>query len=149
MAKSLDKRFERYEQLLTNLLGSIDDWTAEELDQFLAEAGVDGDQLQRRLYNSVNEIAGSHRVANRNVPAHVADFLRQMRPVDLPTSDPEVAQSVARAWVQRLLGGRGPLLAEPQVAHAFRNRQGELAPEDRVLLERLEAKVQQRRKKDK
>ncbi len=147
MSKALDKRFERYEQLLSDLIGPIEEWTTEELEQFLTEAGIDSESTQRRLYGRVDEIAGACRVENRNVPEHIADFLRQMRPADLPTSDPVVAQSVARAWITKLLG-RGPILGVPQVAHAFRNREGDIDPEDQALLDRLEEKLKERRKQE-
>jgi hypothetical protein len=147
MSKALDKRFERYERLLSELIGPIEEWTTEELERFLADAGIDSEGTQRLLYSRVDEIAGRYRLENKNVPEHVADFLRQMRPADLQTSDPVVAQSVARAWITKVLG-RGPILGVPQVAHAFRNRQGEIDPEDQALLEGLEAKLKKRRKQE-
>src|SRR5215203_4551365 len=134
MSKALDKRFERYERLLSELIGPIEEWTTEELERFLADAGIDIEGTQRLLYSRVDEIAGRYRLENKNVPEHVADFLRQMRPADLPTSDPVVAQSVARAWIAKVLG-QGPILGVPQIAHAFRNCQGEIDPEDQALLE--------------
>jgi hypothetical protein len=39
-------------------------------------------------------------------------------------------------------------LGVPQVAHAFRNRQGEIDPGDQALLDGLEAKLKKRRKQE-
>ena len=68
MSKALDKRFERYERLLSELIGPIEEWTTEELERFLADAGIDIEGTQRLLYSRVDEIAGRYRLENKNVP---------------------------------------------------------------------------------
>jgi hypothetical protein len=147
MSKSTDKRFEELNKLLDDLLGPVEDWPDREVDQFLADAGVDTDAASRSLYERVNEIAGTYRAQNQDVPEPITEFLRQMRPADLPARDPEVAKSAARKWVVNLRRPR-PRFTAPQVAYAFRNKKEQLASKDRAILDGLEAKLKSRKRSD-
>ena len=147
MSKSTDKRFEAVNKMLDDLLGPVEDWSDREVDQFLAEAGVDVDASSRSLYDRVSEIAGTYRAKNQNIPQPIADFLRQMRPADLPTSDPEMAKSAARKWIADLRRPK-PQFSAPQVAYAFRNKKEQLASKDQAILEGLEAKLKSRKRSD-
>jgi hypothetical protein len=147
MSNSLDKRFEEFNKLFDDLLGPVEGWSGPEVDQFLADAGVDVDASSRALYDRVNDIAGAYRAKNQNVPDPVAEFLRQTRPVDLPTCDPDIAKSAARKWIASLRRPRPPSMA-PQVAYAFRNKKDQLGSKDRAVLEGLEAKLKKRKRSD-
>jgi len=70
-----------------------------------------------------------------------------MRPADLPTSDPEMAKSVARKWIADLRRPK-PQFGAPQVAYAFRNKKEQLASKDQAILEGLEAKLKSRKRSD-
>lgn len=148
MSKSADKRFEEVNKLLEDLLGPVENWSDREVDQFLADAGVDTAAASRSLYERVSEIAGSYRAKNQDIPIPIVECLRQMRPPDLPTSDPEVAKSAARKWIANLRRPK-PQFATPQVAYAFRNKKAGLASKDQAILESLEAKLKSRKSSDK
>jgi hypothetical protein len=147
MSKSSDKRFEEFNKLFDDLLAPVEEWSDSEVDQFLADAGTDIDAANHALFERVSEIAGTYRAKNQDVPSPVVELLRQLRPIDLPTSDPEVAKNAARKWIKSLRRPKtsfGPL----QVAHAFRNKKGELGSKDRAFLENMEAKLRDRKRDD-
>ena len=147
MSKSMDKRFDEFNNLFDDLLGPVEGWSGAEVDQSLADAGIDIGAADRALYDRVSEIAGAYRERNQNVPDQIAEFLRQMRPVDLPTSDPEVAKNAARKWIASLRKPK-PSSVTPQVAFAFRNKKEQLGSKDRAVLESLEAKLKNRKLSD-
>ena len=147
MSKSTDRRFENFNKLFDDLLGSVEGWSGPEVDQFLVDAGVDIDAASRALYERVSEIAGAYHAKNQNVPDQVAEFLRQMRPVELPTSDPEIAKSAARKWIAGLRRPKTSFVA-PQVAYSFRNKKAHLGSKDRAVLEGLEAKLKNRKRSE-
>lgn len=68
-------------------------------------------------------------------PAHVQDFLVQLRPSDLPSADPGTIATAARKVIDKLLNR--PLSSQPEVAFAYRDKKGELSEKDAALLERL------------
>lgn len=147
MSKSTDKRFEQVSKLIDNLLGPVEEWPQREVDQYLADAGVDMDSASRTLYDRVSEIAGTYRGRNENVPGPIAELLQQMRPVDLPTRDPEASKRAARNWIANLRRAK-PQTSAPQIAYAFRNKKDQLNAKDQAILEGLEAKLKSRLRSD-
>ena len=147
MSKSSDKRFEKFSKLIDDLLGPVEEWPQREVDQYLADAGVDMDSATRTLYERVSEIAGTYRGRNENVPGPVSELLQQMRPVDLPTSDPEASKRAARNWIANLRRPK-PQISAPQIAYAFRNKKERLTAKDRAVLEDLEARLKGRTRSD-
>jgi hypothetical protein len=147
MSKSKDKRFEEFNKLFDDLLAPIEEWSGQEVDQFIADAGIDIDAASNALFERVSEIAGTYRAKNQDVPDPVTELLRQLRPVDLPTSDPDVAKSAARKWIASLRRPKS-LFVPLQVAHAFQKKKGELGSKDRSVLENMEAKLRDRKRHD-
>lgn len=147
MSKSNDGRFDAVNRMFEELLGPIEDWSKSDVDQFLADAGVDLDAASRSLFTRVSEIAARYREKNQAVPQPIANLLRQFRPVDLATSDPEVAKSAARKWIANLRRPK-PQFGAPQLAYAFRNKRAELTPKDQEILDSLEAKLKSRKRSD-
>lgn len=147
MSKSSDKQFAAFSEDLEGLVGPVEDWSGEELNQFLVDAGVDMQTATRKLYDRVGEIAGSYNAKNQNVPVPVANLLRQMRPIDAPLRDPAEAKGRARKWIAHLRGARQQVGA-PQVAHAFRNRREQLTAGDQEILRQIEAKLLRARQSD-
>ena len=147
MSKSADERYKTIQQLLDRLLGPVDEWSRTDLDRAVADAGIDVDETDRKAFERVSEIAASYRQGNRDVPRPVAEFLRQMRPTDLPAHDAPTAKASAQRWIARL---RRPSAASapPQVAYAFRNKKDQLDSKDRAVLEGLEAKLRSRMRDD-
>jgi 3'-phosphoadenosine 5'-phosphosulfate sulfotransferase (PAPS reductase)/FAD synthetase len=147
MSKSKDKRFEEFNKLFDDLLAPIEEWSGQEVDQFIADAGIDIDAASNALFERVSEIAGTYRAKNQDVPDPVTELLRQLRPVDLPTSDPDVAKSAARKWIASLRRPKS-LFVPLQVAHAFQKKKVELGSKDRSVLENMEAKLRDRKRHD-
>jgi hypothetical protein len=145
MSKAEDKRFEAFNKIFEELLGSVDDWADRDVNQFLADAGVDMNDAERVLYARVSDIAGTYNARNQNIPQPIAEFLKQMRPIDLPTRDPEVARNAARKWVASLRRPT-PSIAAPEVVYAFRNKKEGLGAKDRDVLQRLEDKLKTRKR---
>jgi len=144
MPKSEDKWHEETNKLFDDLLGPVESWSVAEVDQFLADVGVDVDAASRAIFERVSDIAAMYRQKNQDVPSPVGELLKQMRPADLPTADPEVAKRSARKWIADLRRPK-PRLAAPQVAFAFRNRKEQLGSKDQAILEGLEAKLRNRK----
>ena len=145
MSKSTDKRHQEFDKLFDELLGPLEAWSSAELDSVLADAGVDVEASDRVMFERVSEIAASYRERNRDVPGPVAEFLRQMRPAELPTHDSETAKTSARKWIAKLRRPT-PMLGAPQVAYAFRNKKDQLTPRDRAVLDALETRLRNRQR---
>lgn len=147
MSKTTDRQFERLNKLLDDLLAPVESWSAQEVDQFLVDSGVDLDAANRALYERVSEVAGTYRIKNQDIPSPVVALLSQLRPLDLPTSDPEVAKKAARSWIEKVRRPRSSFLS-PEVTYAFRNQKNELVAKDRAVLERMEATLLNRKPGD-
>lgn len=76
MPKSEDKRHEETNKLFDDLLGPLESWSALEVDQFLADAGVDVDAASKALFERVSDIAATYRRKNQDVPAPVGELLK-------------------------------------------------------------------------
>ena len=148
MSKSEDKRFEAFNKTFDDLIGAVEDWPERDLNQFLADAGMDMDDAERVLYERVSKIAGTYNARNENIPTPIAEFMRQMRPISLPTKDPDVARNAARRYVARFRRPK-PSFTTSEVAYAFRNKKDELGAKDRAVLEELETKLKNRQRPDK
>lgn len=147
MSKSRDDHFEEFNKLFDDLLGPVEDWSGSEVEQFLADSGVDIDASNRVLYERVSEIAGRYRDKNHDIPDPVAELLRQLRPLDLPTNDPVVATRSARKWIASLRRPKSSLVPL-QVGHSFKNKKGELGAKDRAVLDEMEAKLRDRKRRE-
>jgi hypothetical protein len=147
MSKSTDKRFEEINKLFDDLLGAVEDWQSQDIDQFLADAGVDIAAANQKLYERVSEIAGTYRARNENVPEPIVEFLGQMRPIDRLPQDSQAAKSAARKWIATRLRPK-PQLNVPQVVYSFRNKKDHLSIKDQAFLEVLEARLKNRRQGD-
>jgi hypothetical protein len=147
MSQSNDKRFDEFNKLVDDLLTPVEDWPSTDVEQFLADAGTDMEAVNRDLYDRVDEIAGSYRAKNHNVPDPIAGLLRQLRPIDRPTSDPDLVKNAARNWIVNLRRPKSSF-ASVQLAHAFQNKMGALGSKDRAVLESMEAKLRDRKRRD-
>jgi hypothetical protein len=70
----------------------------------------------------------------------VTSLLSQLRPHDLPSSDPNVAQKAAASWVRDLLDRRPPVDGI-EFAAAARNLEGPLSDADRDIMRELEEQL--------
>lgn len=135
MAKRRDDPFDKIFELGDDMFGPVEELTSEDVARFLTDAGANTDALKRRLYERASELRGEYWARNAKVPEHLQDFLRQLRPPDLPSSDPTTIATAARKIVDRLLSA--PLSAQPEVVFAYRERKEEVTTDDSALLDEL------------
>lgn len=139
MAKRRDDPFDKMFELVDKMFGPVEELTSEDVARFLTDAGANTDALKRRLYERASELRGVYWARNANVPEHLQDFLRQLRPPDLPSSDPITIAAAARKLVDRLLNA--PVSAQPEVVFAYRDKKEEVTADDSALLDELAERI--------
>jgi hypothetical protein len=140
MKKPSDQQLEAMIKTVDAVIGPVEQWDAADVDEVLAKAGVSTDSVTRRLFEKASELAGQYRMRNEDVPRHLKDFLRQTRPQELETSDPDVSLQMAKRWVENLFKPK-PAPAKMEIAYSFRGNDQELNAKDQDFLDRLGAKV--------
>lgn len=135
MAKRREDPFDKMFEIVDKMFGPVEEVTSEDVARFLSDAGADTDALKRRLYERASELRGEYWARNANPPEHLLDFLRQVRPADLPSSDPATIAAAARKLVDRLLNA--PVSAQPEIVFAYRDKKEEVAADDSALLDEL------------
>ena len=126
--------------MLDKLLGQVEEMSHEELSSTIAAAGIDLAAARRRLYDRVSEKRSRLWEKNAEIPLAVTSLLSQLRPHDLPSSDPNVAQKAAASWVRDLLDRRPPVDGI-EFAAAARNLEGPLSDADRDIMRELEEQL--------
>lgn len=140
MTKPSDEQLAAMLKTVDAVIGPIEEWDADDVDEVLAKAGVSTDSVTRRLFEKASELAGQYRNRNDDVPRYLQEFLRQTRPHELQTSDPSLALQMAARWVENLFKPRlGP--AKMEVVYSFRGNDQELDAKDQEFLDRLGDKV--------
>ena len=139
MAKRHDDPFDKMFDLLDKMLGPVDEVTSEDVARFLTDTGANTDALKRRLYERASALRGEYWARSANPPEHLQDFLRQLRPPDLPSSDSTTIAAAARTLVDRLLNK--PVSAQPEVVFAYRDKKEEVTADDSALLDELAERV--------
>lgn len=139
MAKRREDSFDKMFEIVDKMFGPVEELTSEDVARFLTDARVDTDALKRRLHERAAELRGEYWDRNANPPEHLQDFLRQLRPADLPSSDPTTIAAAARKLVDRLLNA--PVSAQPEVVFAYRDKKEQVAADDSALLEELAERV--------
>lgn len=127
-------------ELLDKLLGPVEEMSEAELDAVLAEAGIDQSVAGRELHAKASEMRSALWAKNAEVPSQLSSLLRQLRPHDLLSSDPVVAQEQAGKWIKTLLGRRPT--AKLDLAFAARERLGELSDNDEQVRRELENEIE-------
>lgn len=135
-----DEQLNAMIKTLDALIGPVEEWDAHDVDEVLAKAGVSTDSVTRRLFEKASALAGQYRARNEDVPRHLQDFLRQTRPQELQTSDPEMALQMAKRWVENLFKPK-PTPAAMEVVYSFRGNDQELNATDQDFLNRIGARV--------
>ena len=136
MKKPSDEQLNAMFKTIDALVGPVEEWDTPDLDEALAKAGVDADSVTKRLFDRASELAGQYRMRNEDVPRHLQDFLRQTRPPELPTSDPDTAMQGAKRWVENLFKPK-PAPATVEVVYSFRDNDQNLNTKDQDFLDRL------------
>lgn len=140
MTRPSDEQLNAMIKTLDALIGPVEEWDAHDVDEVLAKAQVSTDSVTRRLFEKASDLAGQYRKRNEDVPRHLQDFLRQTRPQELQTSDPEIALHMAKRWVENLFTPK-PTQAAMEVVYSFRSNDQDLNTKDQDFLDRLGAKV--------
>jgi hypothetical protein len=140
MKKPSDEQLNAMFKTVDALVGPVEEWHARDVDEALAKAGVDADSVSKRLFDMASELAGQYRMRNEDVPRHLQDFLRQTRPLELPTSDPDAAMQGAKRWVEDLFKPK-PVPATVEVVYSFRGNDQDLNAKDQNFLDRLAERV--------
>lgn len=135
MAKRRDDPFDKMFELVDKMFGPVEELTSEDVARFLADAGANTDALKRRLYERASELRGEYWARSANPPEHLQNFLRQLRPPDLPSSDPTTIAEAARKLVDRLLNA--PVSTQPEVVFAYRDKKEQVSKNDSALLDEL------------
>lgn len=135
--------FDELLDLTDAVLGSVEELDSDELDRSTVELDDEMDSLKRNLYEVASRLRGHYWSRNSDVPGHLADFLQQVRPLDLPSSDPTVEAAAVRKWIDNLLRRR-PDAGDAEVAMAFRDQKGDLSADDTALLKDLSARLKKK-----
>ena len=128
--------FDAVVELVDKTLGTTDELSADEVNSFLADAKCDTARLKRRLYYRATELRGVYWERNANEPAHLKDFIQQLRPADIGTSDPEQERASAQKWFTQLFE-RVPVITESSIAYSFHRRSETVSPQDEASLREL------------
>jgi hypothetical protein len=133
--------------LADDVFGPVDDLSSIEVRDFLADAQCDTTELKRRLYEKATALRGAFWSRSADAPNHLTDFIQQLRPVDVPTSDPDLQRSSANKWLHHLLNRR-PAFDDSTVVYAFRDRDDEVTEGDADLLKQLADRLKNRAKRE-
>jgi hypothetical protein len=68
------------EGLLEALLGPVEDWSSDEIDQFLSDGGLQTRAPSRRLSSRASDLVAAYRSRGHCVPDQLRDLLDQLRP---------------------------------------------------------------------
>jgi hypothetical protein len=139
MAKRRDDPFDKMFELVDKMFGPVEELTSEDMARFLADTASNTDSLKRRLYEKASALRGEYWSRNANPPEHLQDFLRQIRPPELPSTDPSTIAAAARKLVDRLLNA--PVSAQPEIVFAYRDKKEHVAPRDSAILDELAERV--------
>lgn len=126
--------------MLDKLLGPVEDMSPDELLSTITDAGIDLVAARRRLYERVSEKRSSLWEENAEVTSDITSLLAQLRPHDLPSSDPKVAQKAAGSWLRDLVDRR-PTAGDIEFAAAARNLDGPLSDSDRDIMREMEEEL--------
>jgi hypothetical protein len=138
----LDAMFES----IDNTLGPVEELSSDEVRSFLADAKVDTTALKRRLYERGTELRGVYWGRNVDEPAHLKDFIEQLRPVDAKTADPEQQRLSAHKWFKQLFE-RVPIGDESSIGYAFHRRTDNVSQQDETSLQELAERLKKKLEK--
>ena len=133
--------------MLDKLLGPVEEMSADQLSSTIADAGIDLAAARRRLYERVSDKRSKLWEKNAEVTSDITSLLTQLRPHDLPSSDPKVAQKVAGSWLKDLVDRR-PAAGDIEFVAAARNLDSLLSPSDQDIMRELEGELRSQQNRD-
>jgi hypothetical protein len=145
MVKDKDP-FDAVVEMADSLFGAVEDSPPPEVRRFLADANCDTTDLKRRLYEKATELRGAYWERNVDPPAHLNDFIQQLRPIDARSTDPQQQRMSAHKWFKQLFD-KVPVVDDASIAYSFHRRTGDVGESDeaslRELADRLKKKLQE------
>ena len=145
MVKNKDP-FDAMFEVTDSLFGPVEDLPLQEVRRFLADANCDTTDLKRRLYEKATELRGAYWARNVDPPAHLKDFIQQLRPNDARSTDSEQQRLSAHKWFKQLFD-KAPVVDDASIAYSFHRRTGDVGERDeaslRDLADRLKKKLQE------
>jgi hypothetical protein len=145
MVKNKDP-FDAMFEMTDSVFGPVEDLPLQEVRRFLADANCDTTDLKRRLYEKATELRGAYWERNVDPPAHLKDFIQQLRPIDARSTDPEQQRLSAHKWFKQLFE-KVPVVDDASIAYSFHRRTGDVGESDeaslRELADRLKKKLQE------
>lgn len=124
------------------LFGDVEEMDKDELRALLDEPGRSPDVLRHSMWSTVEKACTEMRLRGDIPPRRYSDVLNQLRPASQPSAHANVLVQQAHRWVRELLSGVRTS-SEFSLQFSFRNR-GELAQEDRRVLDEAEADVRRK-----
>ncbi len=135
-------------QMVDKLLGPVEDLSQDELLSTIADAGIDLAAARRTLYEKVSDLRSTLWAKNADVSSDITSLLSQLRPHDLPSSDPKVAAKAAGSWIRDLVDRHVPG-GTVEFAVAARNLDGSLSAADQEVMRELEQELKSQQDRDK
>ena len=132
MSKSTDERFEEANELLDKLLGPVEDWSQDEVREFLADAGVDLKTTSEKLHERVNQVAAAYRARNQDVPISISGLLEQLQRAAIRTVAPALTDAPAQGDLSNSDQRKLQISARPARASRDRKRQQPFPDEPQV-----------------
>src|SRR5260221_14289468 len=80
MDQPIDRPLDETEKMLDDLVGPLEDWTDEEIDELLAGRDKELARARTKLFNYASGIANDLETRHKPVPKPIAGMLRQFRP---------------------------------------------------------------------
>ena len=140
-----DELEKEIKQLITDskiLFGDVEQMDKEELRALLDEPDRSPEIVCHSMWSAVEKACTEMRLRGEIPPGRFTDVLNQLRPASQPSAHASVLVQQAHKWVRELLSGVRNS-SESTLQFSFRNK-GELALEDRRILDEAEAEVRRK-----
>ena len=129
------------------LFGPPENMDLAEAVENLKAAGVEPEELCKRMYEKLCIAAQAYRVRNEPVPPRLRKALEDLRPNTLPARNQEELERTANSTISRVLDAvKAPFTLTPHFAgltlnQSFRHKTSEQPIEDQRIINRLEKEL--------
>lgn len=124
------------------LFGDVEEMDKDDLRALLDEPDRSPEVLCYSMWSAVEKACTEIRLRGDIPPRRYTDVLNQLRPASQPSAHANVLVQQAHRWIRELLSGVRTS-SESSLQFSFRNK-GELAQEDRRILDDAEAEVRRK-----
>jgi hypothetical protein len=144
--RKTERLLEEIRRMAERLSESDSSLSREEVLKELRETGIDPDNLKSRFHQAAKQLAEKERLADRMVPLSLQQAIDSTRPNDRMPRDPGAAGVFAERWLDKFLSSFS-LPPNVEVVRAY-HRSGDLSESDQADLDRLEAELREKVKKE-